>query len=184
MALADFLTGTPTSSQQFPTISPQQQGLKSAVTNQALSSLQGLGNQFSFAPIANQARTQFQTQTIPSLAERFTSLGGGQRSSAFQGALGQAGAGLEQGLASLQSQYGLQNQQQQNQLLNSLLGYSLSPEVQTLINPQQQGFLQTSASSIAPFIGQLLPMLLSSLINPIGGIGSGLSSLLSLFGSK
>ena len=56
-----------------------------------------------FEPLRQQAMTQFNTQTVPSLAERFTSLGGGQRSSAFQGALGQAGAGLQENLAGMQT---------------------------------------------------------------------------------
>lgn len=97
---------------------------------------------FNFAPIEQQARTQFNTQTIPSLAERFTAMGGegGQRSSAFQGALGRAGSDLEQGLAALKAQYALpqaqlaQNQQQlgQNQqginlnLLQTLLSGGLT----------------------------------------------------------
>ncbi len=116
--------------QQLPLLSSGQMGVKGAVGNQALQALQGLGgNQFNFQPLAQQARTQFQTNTIPGLAERFTSLGqGAQRSSAFQGALGQAGGELEQGLAALQSQYGLKQQGLQQQLLGNLLQYALSPE--------------------------------------------------------
>ena len=50
-----------------------------------------------FEPMAERARSQFQTQTIPSLAERFTSMGeGAQRSSGFQRALGGAGVDLEE----------------------------------------------------------------------------------------
>ena len=72
--------------QQLPTVTPQQSGIKGKLGNQALQTLQGLGGgQFNFAPIAQKAQTQFQENTIPGLAERFTSLGGGaQRSSAFQ----------------------------------------------------------------------------------------------------
>lgn len=69
---------------------------------------------FDFAPIAQQARTQFQTQTVPSLAERFTALGGQTRpgtASGLIGQLGAAGAGLEEGLAALASKYGIVQQQ-------------------------------------------------------------------------
>lgn len=70
-----------------------------------------------FEPIADQARTQFNTQTIPSIANRFTNMGeGAQRSSAFQGALGAAGSQFEQGLAAMKSQYGFQNRAQGAQL--------------------------------------------------------------------
>lgn len=61
---------------------------------------------------------RFYEQTVPTLAERFTAAGGGQRSAAFQGALGAAGRGLGLGLASMgeqQNQQNLQNQQQQTQ---------------------------------------------------------------------
>lgn len=188
MALGSFLTGNPTSSQQFPTLTPQQLGVKGAASNQALKMLQGLGNNnTNFEPIAQQARSQFQTQTIPGLAERFTSLGqGGQRSSAFQGALGQAGGELEQGLAALRSQHGLQQQGQQNQLLQLLLGTSLSPESDILINEGGMGALQSVFGELAPIIGKLLPLLLGGLLGGPGGAaaGGGLSALNSYFGGQ
>ena len=188
--MANFFTGSPATAQQVPTLTPQQLGVKGQASNQALQMLQGLsGGNFNFEPIAQQARTQFQTQTVPSLAERFTSLGSGaQRSSAFQGALGQAGAGLEEGIAALNSKYGLQQQGLNQNLLQLLLGHSLSPESETLINQGDEGFL----SSIGPVIGQLLPylpMLIGSFFGPGGtaagaGVGAGLSALTGLFGNK
>lgn len=187
MAFGNFLTGNPATSQQFPTITPQQQNVKGAANNQALKMLQSLGgqnNNLNFEPIANRARTQFQTQTIPGIAERFTSLGqGAQRSSGFQGALGQAGSELEQGLAALGSQYGLQKQGLEQQLLSLLLGTSLSPEAETGINPEEPGFFQNFGSSIL----NLLPTLLGSVFGgPAGAAaggtaGEGIKSLLNYF---
>jgi hypothetical protein len=105
-----------------PRLSMQQRGALNDILNQGLSGLQN--NKFDFAPIAQQARTQFNQQTIPSIAERFTAMGGGGgRSGAFAQQLGQAGANLETNLAALQSQYGLQ---QQGNLLR-MLGLGLSP---------------------------------------------------------
>ena len=100
----DFLTGSSGKFRQNSLFNPQQ----NAGLDQLLS--QGLGN-MNFQPIEQQARSNFATQTVPGLAERFTSMGGGQHSSAFQGALGQAGSGLEEALASLRSQYGMQQTQ-------------------------------------------------------------------------
>lgn len=55
---------------------------------------------------------RFYQQTVPTLAERFTALGGGgQRTAAFQGALGGAGRDLGLGLAAQGEQQQLQNQQ-------------------------------------------------------------------------
>lgn len=181
MAFGNFFTGSPATSQQFPVLSPQQLSVKGAASNQALNMLQNLGGTTGFEPIAQQARTQFKTQTVPSLAERFTAFGGGaQRSSAFPALLGQQGAGLEEGLAGLQSQHGME-------LLKLLLGTSLSPEVSTIYQQQQPGFLQSTAQNVVPYIGQLLPILLGSFLGgPLGGsvAGGGIQSLLSILGGN
>lgn len=111
---------------QLSTLNPQQQQAQMQALQQAL---QGLQNPYQgFQPIEDQARTQFQTNTIPGLAERFTAMGGGQRSSAFQGALGSAASGFEQGLGALKSQYGFQNKQQNLQQL----GQGLQPNFENV----------------------------------------------------
>lgn len=72
-------------------------------------------NQFGhLLPItAQQEVNRFYGQTVPTLAERFTAAGGGaQRSSAFRGALGAAGRDLSMGLAALNEQQQLAQQQQ------------------------------------------------------------------------
>lgn len=124
--------------QQQPLYNPQQQ----AAFSQLLS--QGLSNS-DFNPIEQRARSQFNQQTIPSLAERFTSMGGGQRSSAFQGALGAAGAGLEEGLAALRSQHGLQQ-----------LGMGLTPQFENIYFPSQPGFFEGLSSGYNQAIPSLL----------------------------
>ena len=63
----------------------------------------------------NQYLRQFYEQTVPTLAERFTALGGGQRSSAFQGALGRAGGNLALDLAANRERYNVAQQGQQSQ---------------------------------------------------------------------
>lgn len=129
-------------------LTPEQQRWQSQLGNLSMQQLQ---NPYEgFEPIAQQARTQFQQQTIPSLAERFTSMGGGQRSSAFQSALGQAGSGLEGNLAALRSQYGLQNRQ----LSGSLLSQALRPSFDVIQQPSRPGFLESSLGSLAGPLGQ------------------------------
>lgn len=122
---------------QLPNRSSEQMQGQSQALQQALA---GLQNPYAgFEPIAQQAQQRFQSQTVPSLAERFTSLGGqgGQRSSAFQGALGQAGAGLNTDLAALQAQYGLANR---SNLLKQL-GIGLQPSFENSYGggPEGQG---------------------------------------------
>jgi len=135
--------------QNISRLTPQQLGWQSQAGNLAM---QGLQNPYEgFEPIEQQARTQFQTSTVPSIAERFTSMGsGGQRSSAFQGALGQAGAGLESNLAALRSQYGLQNRG----LSQNLLGQALQPNFDTVYQQHQPGFLESSLGGLSGTLGQ------------------------------
>ena len=139
MSLGSFFLGKKARTQQFSPYSKDIQGL---LNSNLMQGLQGM-NRFDFAPIEQAARTQFNTKTIPSLAERFTSMGeGAQRSSAFQGALGQAGAGLEEQLAAMKQNYNLQ---QQNQLMN-MLGLS---RMENMYQPSQPGFLESMAGPLA-----------------------------------
>lgn len=97
---------------------------------------------FNFAPIANQQLENFYTQTVPSIAERFTAMGG-QRSSAFQGALANAGRFLGNDLAAQQGQYNLQ---QQGNLLN-LLNLGLTPQFEQVVQPGSRGLLPGAADA-------------------------------------
>lgn len=154
----DFLTGSPPQTMQFQRFTPQQQGLQNQSIQQALGLLQGPQDYTKgFQPIAQQARSQFTQNTIPTLSERFTSLGSGSAlsSPAFASQLGQAGAGLEQGLAALQSQYGLQQQGLQQNQLNSLLNFGMQPSFESLFMPQGQGFLQGLAPGIGAGLGNI-----------------------------
>lgn len=128
---------------QLPTLSPQQQALQAQAGQMAIEGLQDPTR--GFDPIAQQARSRFQTQTMPSLAERFTSFGqGGQRSSDFMGAAAGAGADLEEGLAAQASQYGLQNRG----LLQQLLGMGMQPGFENIYQPEQMGGLQRFGTSL------------------------------------
>ncbi len=141
MAWYDFLTGTPQRNEQIQRFNPQQQAGMNQALQQSLSGLQGpLGS--GFQPIAQQARSNFSQQTIPGLAERFTSMGSGSLSSpAFASQLGQAGAGLEEGLAAQQAGFGLQ----ERQFLQNLLGLGLTPQFDTVQHSAKPGMFQQIA---------------------------------------
>lgn len=123
------------SNNQISNFNPGQQGVQNNILGQIPGLLGRASQGVDFNPIEDRARSQFNTQTVPGLAERFTSLGGGQRSSAFQNAIGSAGVDLESGLAALRSQFGLQQQGQQNKLLGNLLSYGFKPSFE---NQQQE----------------------------------------------
>lgn len=142
--MASFLEnifGSSPQVQQLQRFSPSQQNLQNQTIQQALGLLQGNAS----TPLQQQSMRRFQTQTIPSIAERFTALGaGGQNSSAFQGALGSAGAGLEQDL----------NAQGFQQLMQ-LLGHSFQPSFENVITPGQPGLFHGLAGGVGQGLGSL-----------------------------
>lgn len=145
--LSEFFFGSNPQVQQAPLFSQQQRGVQNQGLQLLMQLLQGGQNQ-AFQPIANKATTEFNTQTIPGLAERFTALGG-QNSSAFQGALGQAGAGLQENLAA-------QGSQQNNQLIQLLSQLGLAPQHENLVFGGQPGLFNSAAQGVGHAFGAYL----------------------------
>ena len=159
--LGEFFMGTPGKVMQSPLYNQQQQGAMGGMLSQAMGGLSG--NQFNFDPIEKQARRDFEQKTAPGLAERFSMMGsgGGQRSSAFSGAMNQAGAGLEGDLAAMRSQYGML---QQGQLMK-MLQMALKPQFENTYMPSSGGFLGGMSGGMGQGAGQglasMLPMLMA-----------------------
>ncbi len=177
--MAGFFTGLPEQTKQFQRFTPQQQGVQNDILSQLSTLLKQGQNGNSFAPIEQQARQDFTQKTIPSIAERFSSLGA-QGSSAFTNSLGQAGAGLETNLASLRAG------NQQNQL-SQLLGYGLQPSFENLYQPETQGLLGSLGGGAGQGLGFGLPLLLGGYFGGApaaagGAAGSSAGSLLSGLG--
>jgi len=136
--LSKFLTGNKPRQEQFQRFTPEQQSALDQLLQQGMEGLDISG-------VEGLARKRFQEETVPTLAERFTSMGaGGQMSSAFQSALGRAGSDLEAQLAALRSQFGMQQ-----------VGLGLQPRFDTGYMPGSPGLLGTGASSLM----NLLPLL-------------------------
>jgi len=167
----NWFSSTPGQFKQAPSsyTQPQQAGFAQALQM----ALGGLQDPYKgFAPIEQRARSQWQSNTLPSLIEQFTvGAPSGERSSAFAGALGGAGTDLEESLAAMRSQYGLQQQG----LSQRLLGMGLTPQNQYMY--QQEG---------PSGIMQLLQMLAKGaggagagfmMGGPAGAIGGGLAGL-------
>jgi len=130
--LSELWNGKPGHGIQMPT-----QGLQGIALLQHLMS-QGQQNT-DFGGIENMYKKQFNEETIPGLAERFSSMGA-QRGSEFRGALGQAGSNLEAQLAGLRSQYGLKQ---------AALG----------LTPQFENMYEGSTGGLNSTLGRILPML-------------------------
>lgn len=131
---------------------PQTMQMMQGGAQQGLDALKELLSQkFNFGPIAQQARTNFAQTTIPSIAERFSSLGtgGSQRSSAFPQLLSQGGAGLEEALAALQEQYGLQEKGLNAGIAGQMYGIGTQPMWET-------GYRQGSPSGRSQLFNQFI----------------------------
>jgi hypothetical protein len=102
---------------QAPILNQRQQEIQNRTGELGLQRLEN--PQQGFDPIATNARNEFYSDVVPGLAERFTAMGGGQRGSGFQRALGRAGSNLQSNLAAQGAQYGLQQQGLANQQLNT-----------------------------------------------------------------
>ena len=167
-SLSNILGSTPAQTQQFNKYNPDQNSAFNQLLKMGLS---GLQNQkpFDFSTIEQQAKTNFYSDTVPSIAERFTAMGSGPRSSNFAASLGQAGAGLQQSLAALRANVGLQQQGQQQNYLQNLLQLGLTPQFETVHTPEQPGFLESAGGPILQGLGQSLPYLLPLLLGGATG---------------
>lgn len=127
-----------------------------------------------FAPIAQGARENFYTNTVPSIAERFVSMGTNPtKTSEFAKMIGTAGRGLNSDLASLQSNYGLQNRSLLQALLQlalsnnisqqglgqGLIGSYLQPQFKSLYTPGEAPGYQRVLGGVAEGVGKALPVI-------------------------
>jgi len=167
MAFMDFLFGKSSKTKNKPIYNPQQENL----LNQILGGIQGPlgsgvqnlqnilgGDSSTFDAFQRPARRDFEQQTLPTIAERFTGeFGeGSQRSSAFGQALGTAGRELEENLFS--QRLGMQGDAL-SQLLQ-LLGPALSPRRYQYTRPREPGFIENVGVGAAQGLAQALPFLL------------------------
>jgi len=148
MGFLDSLFGKKEKFRQIPTLSEGQQGFQ----NEALKRMMGLlgpGGGLDTSAMEQQARGNFMSKTVPGIAEMFTNMGsGGQSSSAFQGALGEAGAGLEQNISAMKPQMNMQ-------LLQALMGPGMQSSFDTGYTPATEGLFQKYSPAAAMFgIGQ------------------------------
>lgn len=157
---------------QIQRFTPQQQDVLNSLLQQYSQGMQQPLGQ-GFAPIAQQARTQFAEQTVPTIAERFSGMGAGaQKSSAFAQSLGRAGSALEGDLASRQAQFGMG----ERQLLQNLLQLGLTPQFESLYKPETPGRLSQ--------FGGALQGIGSSAIGPVNQYQMGQQALQSLQGMQ
>lgn len=138
-----FFLGTPAETVKLDRYNPQQND----IINKSASMASNLLGNASFDPYERQARQNFSQQAVPSLAERFTSMGA-KGSSAFGQQLGNAQANLESNLATGRANY-------DQGLLKQLLDTGLTQQFDSIYNPEQEGFLSS--------LGKQLPQIATRL---------------------
>jgi hypothetical protein len=140
---ASFFKSTEAQPVSINTNTPQQQQILQLLSSLLPQGLQGLnipGQGSSFDAIENRARTNFSKNAIPSLANRFAGIGnsGSALSSPdFLSALSGSQAELEEALAALRSQHGIQEQGLQSNNIFNLLTAGLRPQFDYGIAPGQ-----------------------------------------------
>lgn len=187
MALTDILQArganlpapqmNPANTLQFQRFGPNIQSALDQLLQMGLAGTQQNVQQ-GFEPIRERATSEFEKRTIPSIAERFTSMGG-QRSGAFKQSLSQAGADLQERLAGLEGQYNLQRQGQ----LQNLLQLGLTPRYENIYTGREPGIFESLAQPTLQGLGLGIPMALLGGLSGFGGLGaagSGVQALLSL----
>lgn len=106
-----------------------------------------------FEPIAQNVRNMYQNQVVPTLAERFTSMGSGAAlsSPAFASQLDTAGKDLQSSLAALQSEYGLRQQG----LGQQLLGMGMKPQFENVYQEGSPTFLSGAFGGLSRSLGAI-----------------------------
>ena len=146
--MQNFLMGTPSSWQQSPNrFEPWQQDIFQKLSQHGQERLQDPTK--GFEPVEKDAIHRYQTQVLPSLAERFGQLGGGGYSSGAMGAIGQNVGDFYSNLAAQKAQYGAGQEGQMASMLQSLL----TPQTEMAYQPDQPGALYPMMQGI----GQGIP---------------------------
>ena len=181
-ALKELAMGSPAGFQQS---SPYAEWETPYFQQAAQQGAQNLQNPYAgFESIENLARHNFQTQTIPTLAHRFSSMGSNALSSPVYNEINQqAGKDLELGLAALRAQYGMQNQENALRMLQfgTPLLYNNqwqegTPGLMSLLGPEGAGpaLGKLGASALGSYLGAApgegRSAAYSSIINGLKGI--------------
>lgn len=110
--------------------------------------------------IEQNARSNYEKQIAPSIAERFNAFGG-QNSNAYRNALVEGRQGLEERIANQRTNYEMQQQQRDDQRFGQLANLGNNPRSETLYNPEKPGWgwqianplIQAASQAIGGYIG-------------------------------
>lgn len=135
---------------QAPTLNAQQQGILQYLLQHAQ---QQQENPYGgFEDIQNDVNQNFQQQILPSILERFSSMGNNSLSSPSLGnQIGQTAANTNQGLGALRAQYGQQNKQNALQQF----GMGLTQPFENFYQPESSGIHEGITKGLIGGVGSL-----------------------------
>jgi hypothetical protein len=146
----EYLMGSDPSVQRVSNYEPQQVNNLNQLAQMGMEGLKN--NPFNFGAIEDQARKNFNTKTVPTIANRFLA-GDTRNSSGFQEALGSSSADLENYLAQLKNQYG----QQEFDRAMQMLGIGLQPQSSLYTKPGKEGavsgILKAGGTALSAYLG-------------------------------
>ena len=182
MGLFDFLFGKKEKMQQIPTMT----GGQSQLLNDYVGALTGkqqmggpMGQNLSFLSdlLSGSPETmdkfsapymrQFNEQVVPGIAERFAGMGSGGNllSGSFGQQMGQAGAGLEEQLASMRGQMGLQA----SGILGNMMGQAFGARpFENVMRPATPGLFGSMAPGFGQGAGNIGSMYLMKMLGLMG----------------
>lgn len=165
--------------EKIPTQDPRQQQFSQQALAQAQQMLPNLSQTTTTPAEAALRRHTLQTKTVPSIAERFTAMGGsGQRSSGFEGALGSAGSELELNLAAMDERNRQSDLNRQMQLFGGLSNLGMQPSFQREYVQGDPGLVSQIGTPLLSGLGAGAGAYMASGGNPLAALMSGLGGIL------
>ena len=161
---------------QQPTMTPQQQEFISGLQPLIGNILGNLSQPFDFGPIQQKMRSDFQSQTLPGLFSMLTNVGGGSPSSGYLGSTLGAGQNLQESLAAMEGNYGMQSRDQMMRLLPALFTLSGQPQFQTAYMPGKPGFVPNILNQAVPAAAQVAAAYYGGPAAAMGMLNKGSSS--------
>lgn len=154
-SVSQYLFGSTPSLQQYPErYSPQQRQFQQQSLSNLNNILGNISQPTDISGITNDIRRRFETETLPSLSERFVSLGQSPgRSTAFGGGISGAAANLESQLGSLEAQNVMSDKNRLMQLFSLLSGPALTPQREFYGEPGTTGLFSPGSGSSSGLAG-------------------------------
>ena len=134
-SIGRMFTGSKPKMEQVKRFTPQQESALNQLMQRGMADTDVGG-------LEKRYRHLFERDTVPDIAERFTAMGGGQRSGAFEESLRRGGLELSEQLAGLRHQSGMQS-----------LGLGLQPQFDNVMTPGSPGLLGGLMGGLSGMLG-------------------------------